>query len=127
MEGSDPARKPPWSPQEVEQYLERFRVEEVVQAAINSAIRTRALDPVAHVADFLEARGREQQQHAASGQSSAHEADAESLSGSSSESGSRESRMGSSSGTYEGDSDCASTEREGGGERTKQPDGQRRP
>ena len=46
-----------WSAGEVEEYLSRFRVEEVVQAAINSAIRANASDPVAHVADYLEREG----------------------------------------------------------------------
>eukprot|EP00316_Scyphosphaera_apsteinii_P006927 CAMPEP_0119313368 /NCGR_PEP_ID=MMETSP1333-20130426/28847_1 /TAXON_ID=418940 /ORGANISM="Scyphosphaera apsteinii, Strain RCC1455" /LENGTH=85 /DNA_ID=CAMNT_0007318183 /DNA_START=12 /DNA_END=269 /DNA_ORIENTATION=+ len=52
------------SPEEVERYLERFKVEEHVQAAINSAIRNKAVDPVLHVADELEAAAH-RQEHAA--------------------------------------------------------------
>ena len=47
--------------QEVEAYLAKFQVEEHVQQAINSAIRSRTTDPVNHIADFLEARGLEVQ------------------------------------------------------------------
>lgn len=62
-----------WTAEEVAEYLSKWKVEEAVQAAINSAIRSRASDPLMHVADFLEARGRaaEQQQEAtAAGDSS---------------------------------------------------------
>lgn len=48
-----------WSARQIEEYLAKFSVEEVVQQAINSAIREKAADPVAHIADFLEARGLE--------------------------------------------------------------------
>ena len=44
---------------EVEAYLRKFNVEEAVQAAVNSAILHKARDPILHVANFLEARGRE--------------------------------------------------------------------
>ena len=50
------------SEQQVEDYLAKWKVEEAVQAAINSAIRSRASDPIMHVADFLEARGRAAEQ-----------------------------------------------------------------
>ena len=50
------------SEQQVEEYLAKWKVEEAVQAAINSAIRSRASDPIMHVADFLEARGRAEQE-----------------------------------------------------------------
>ena len=50
------------SEQQVEEYLAKWKVEEAVQAAINSAIRSRASDPIMHVADFLEARGRAAEQ-----------------------------------------------------------------
>ena len=50
---------PRWSADQVEAYLARFRVEENVQEAINSAIRDKAPDPILHIADFLEARGLE--------------------------------------------------------------------
>ena len=53
-----------WSSQDVEEYLAKWKVEEAVQAAINSAIRSRASDPIMHVADFLEARGRAAEQEA---------------------------------------------------------------
>ena len=46
----------------MEEYLAKWKVEEAVQAAINSAIRSRASDPIMHVADFLEARGRAAEQ-----------------------------------------------------------------
>lgn len=52
------------SEQQVEEYLAKWKVEEAVQAAINSAIRSRASDPIMHVADFLEARGRAAEQEA---------------------------------------------------------------
>ena len=57
-----------WDAAAVSEYLARWQVEEAVQQAVNSAIRLRAVDPVLHVAGFLEARGRvmdEQQQQAA--------------------------------------------------------------
>ena len=47
------------SPQQVEDYLARFGVEQTVQEAVNSAIRHKAQDPISHVADFLEARGKQ--------------------------------------------------------------------
>lgn len=54
--------------------MARFRVEEVVQQAINSAIHAKATDPVTHVADFLEARGLEFETEAASNAGAASEA-----------------------------------------------------
>ena len=48
-----------WSSTTVEAYLAKFQVEEMVQLAVNSAIESRAPDPVQHVADYLEARGQE--------------------------------------------------------------------
>ena len=42
----------------MEEYLAKWKVEEAVQAAVNSAIRSRANDPIMHIADFLEARGK---------------------------------------------------------------------
>ena len=62
------AAAPKWDAAAVSEYLARWQVEEAVQQAVNSAIRLRAVDPVLHVAGFLEARGRvmdEQQQQAA--------------------------------------------------------------
>ena len=50
-----------WTPKDVEAYLARFGVEEAVQAAVNSAIRNKAVDPILHVADFLEATARAQE------------------------------------------------------------------
>ena len=50
---------PKWSAAAVEEYLAKFQVEEMVQQAVNSAISSRAPDPLLHVADFLEARGLE--------------------------------------------------------------------
>ena len=44
---------------EVGEYLSKWQVEEAVQQAVNSAIRHKAADPVLHIADFLEARGKE--------------------------------------------------------------------
>jgi|Transcript_44090 hypothetical protein len=43
----------------VEAYLQQFRVEEAVQAAVNSAILHKVRDPILHVAEFLDARGRD--------------------------------------------------------------------
>ena len=48
-----------WSTQDVEEYLAKFDVENAVQQAVNSAIRSQAPDPVLHVAEILEAKGRE--------------------------------------------------------------------
>lgn len=48
-----------WNAQQIEDYLARFNVEEAVQLAINSAIATKAPDPIMHIADFLEAKGLE--------------------------------------------------------------------
>ena len=50
-----------WNAEQVAEYLARWQVEEAVQQAVNSAIRLRAADPVLHVAGFLEARGRVQE------------------------------------------------------------------
>lgn len=49
---------PKWSAAQVSEYLAKWQVEEVVQQAVNSAIRHKPDDPVLHIADFLEARGR---------------------------------------------------------------------
>ena len=43
----------------MQEYLAHFRVQEVVQHAINKAIQIQAKDPVMHVAEFLESRGME--------------------------------------------------------------------
>ena len=48
-----------WTPEDVEGYLQKFEVEKAVQEAVNSAIKAKAADPVLHVADYLERRGRE--------------------------------------------------------------------
>ena len=48
-----------WTAHQVEEYLTKFQVEAVVQHAVNSAISHRAVDPILHIADFLEARGLE--------------------------------------------------------------------
>ena len=53
-----------WSSQDVEEYLAKWNVEEAVQAAVNSAIRSRTSDPIMHVADFLEARGKAAEEEA---------------------------------------------------------------
>jgi len=43
----------PWTPQEVEDYLSRFRVQELLSEAVNDAVTAKATDPVSHIADFL--------------------------------------------------------------------------
>ena len=48
-----------WSAKEVADYLARWGVEEAVQQAVNSAIQQKAADPVLHIANFLEEKGRE--------------------------------------------------------------------
>ena len=47
------------SKKEVADYLAQWGVEEAVQQAVNSAIQHKAADPVAHIANFLEEKGRE--------------------------------------------------------------------
>ena len=58
----DKNEKRDWTPKDVEAYLTRFGVEEAVQAAVNSAIRHKAADPILHVADFLEAAARAEEE-----------------------------------------------------------------
>ena len=53
-----------WTPQDVEEYLAKWKVEEAVQAAVNSAIRSRTSDPIMHIADFLEAKGKAAEEQA---------------------------------------------------------------
>lgn len=53
---------PKWSAAQVGEYLAAWQVEEAVQEAVNSAIRHKPADPVLHIADFLEAKGREIEQ-----------------------------------------------------------------
>ncbi|KAJ1625330.1 hypothetical protein T492DRAFT_597787 [Pavlovales sp. CCMP2436] len=43
----------PWTPQEVEEYLGRFRVQDLLSEAVNDAVQHKASEPVAHIADFL--------------------------------------------------------------------------
>ena len=53
-----------WDETQVAEYLARWQVEETVQQAVNSALSVRAIDPVLHIAGFLEARGKAlQEQH----------------------------------------------------------------
>lgn len=47
------------STNDVQDYLRRFKVEEAVQAAVNSAIAHQAADPILHIADFLENLGKQ--------------------------------------------------------------------
>ena len=47
------------SKKEVADYLAQWGVEEAVQEAVNSAIRAKAADPIAHVAQILERKGHE--------------------------------------------------------------------
>ena len=55
---------PAWTPQDVEEYLAKWKVEEAVQAAVNPAIRSRTSDPIMHIADFLEAKGKAAEEQA---------------------------------------------------------------
>ena len=48
-----------WTSREVADYLARWGVEEAVQQAVNSAIKHKAADPVLHIANMLEEKGRE--------------------------------------------------------------------
>ena len=57
-----PSANAKWSAAQVGEYLAKWRVEEAVQQAVNSAILHKPEDPVLHIADFLEARGREIEQ-----------------------------------------------------------------
>ena len=50
---------PKWTSADATTYLQEWQVEQAVQEAVNSAIAAKAADPVLHIADFLEARGRE--------------------------------------------------------------------
>mmetsp|Transcript_18603 Transcript_18603/g.54511 ORF Transcript_18603/g.54511 Transcript_18603/m.54511 type:complete len:645 (-) Transcript_18603:3269-5203(-) len=43
----------PWTPQEVEDYLQRFKVQDILSEAVNDAVQAKATDPVSHIADFL--------------------------------------------------------------------------
>ncbi|KAG8457413.1 hypothetical protein KFE25_011268 [Diacronema lutheri] len=43
----------PWTPQEVEEYLARFKVQDVLSEAVNDAVQHKASDPVSHIADYL--------------------------------------------------------------------------
>ena len=51
--------KPALSSREVSDYLAQWGVEDAVKQAINSAIRHKAADPVLHIAEILEQKGRE--------------------------------------------------------------------
>ena len=63
--GGEPSRPslppPPARPskKEVADYLSQWGVEEAVQEAVNSAIKAKAADPIAHVASILERKGHE--------------------------------------------------------------------
>ncbi|KAL1524383.1 hypothetical protein AB1Y20_019278 [Prymnesium parvum] len=58
----------------VHAYLRRFQVEEVVQAAVNSAIVHKAANPILHIADFLEELGRKYESTAPAPAASDYEA-----------------------------------------------------
>jgi len=43
----------PWTPQEVEDYLAKFKVQELLSEAVNDAVQAKAAEPLSHIADFL--------------------------------------------------------------------------